>query len=231
MYIVYTLLSTFLVSLFGSVHCLAMCGGFAAFCSGASSSPRKMVGGYHLGRGVAYATLGGLAGAFGRQINEVGKQFGVEWLSGFVVGVTLVASALGALSSLELGDRLGRWLTALIPQLSSAHSQLVSIATRSPKRSGFVLGVSSGFLPCGWLYTFVIASAGMGSAITGAVLMIAFWLGTLPILLCGGAVATWGITRLGGKARMISLALVLSVGVFSLYRHLSLPANVVSACH
>ncbi len=44
------------------------------------------------------------------------------------------------------------------------------------------IGFLSGFLPCGWLYLFVLAAAGTESAMHGSVVMLAFWIGTLPIL-------------------------------------------------
>ena len=94
MYLFYTLLTTFLVSLLGSLHCLAMCGGFAAFCSNTSTSPKQMTVAYHLGRGLAYVSLGLLAGFFGREINKVGQDFGIEWLSGFIVGLVLIVTTI-----------------------------------------------------------------------------------------------------------------------------------------
>jgi sulfite exporter TauE/SafE len=46
----------------------------------------------------------------------------------------------------------------------------------------FFAGAASGFLPCGWLYSFVILAITTQSAILGATLLLAFWLGTLPAL-------------------------------------------------
>lgn len=231
MYLLYTLLTTFLVSLLGSLHCLAMCGGFAAFCSNTSTSPKQMTAAYHLGRGVAYVFLGALAGFFGREINKAGQGFGIEWLSGFVVGVVLIATTISALFPERGTSRIKKFFTALVPSLSTAHTQLVRIATRSPKGSGLALGISSGFLPCGWLYTFVIAAAGQGTALSGALIMSAFWVGTIPVLLFGGSCAAWLTVTLGPRARVFSIIAVLLVGCYSLFRHLSLPANVVAACH
>ena len=53
----------------------------------------------------------------------------------------------------------------------------------------------TGFLPCGWLWAFVVAAAGTGSALGGALVMAVFWLGTVPamtgVLALGGPAAIW----------------------------------------
>jgi uncharacterized protein len=46
-----------------------------------------------------------------------------------------------------------------------------------------VIGLLTGALPCGWLYGFVVAAAGTGSAPAGALLMTVFWAGTVPVML------------------------------------------------
>jgi sulfite exporter TauE/SafE len=47
---------------------------------------------------------------------------------------------------------------------------------------GYALGVALGFIPCGLLYGALAAAAGSGSALAGALAMIAFALGTVPAL-------------------------------------------------
>jgi hypothetical protein len=66
-------------------------------------------------------------------------------------------------------------------------------------------------VPCGWLYGFVALAAGTGSWVRGAVLLLAFWGGTVPALLGLGI----GLRRLGAplRARLprLSAAVVLAI--------------------
>ena len=43
-------------------------------------------------------------------------------------------------------------------------------------------GLLTALLPCGWLYLFALFAAGTGSWLSGSVVMIAFWLGSVPAL-------------------------------------------------
>ena len=47
---------------------------------------------------------------------------------------------------------------------------------------GLATGLLTAFLPCGWLYLFALVAAGTGSMLTGPIVMLAFWLGTVPLL-------------------------------------------------
>ena len=53
-------------------------------------------------------------------------------------------------------------------------------------RDGFTLGFALGFLPCGFLYSALAASAATGTALGGAAGMLAFGLGTIPALVLVG---------------------------------------------
>ena len=57
---------------------------------------------------------------------------------------------------------------------------------RHPVVRALIIGVLAMFLPCGWLYLFVIWAAGTGSPLIGGAVMIAFWIGTVPILVAVG---------------------------------------------
>jgi sulfite exporter TauE/SafE len=47
---------------------------------------------------------------------------------------------------------------------------------------GLTIGLLTALLPCGWLYLFALLAAGTGGALSGAILMAAFWLGSVPAL-------------------------------------------------
>src|SRR5690606_18807129 len=72
--------------------------------------------------------------------------------------------------------------------------RLGSSGTSSLGRAA-LLGVSTGLLPCGWLYAFALSAAATGSARDGALVMAAFWLGSVPALVGVGAI----VARLSGS--------------------------------
>jgi uncharacterized protein len=56
------------------------------------------------------------------------------------------------------------------------------LARRSPGSRAFGIGFFTTFLPCGWLYVFALVAAGTGHVLSGALVMFAFWIGTIPAL-------------------------------------------------
>ena len=105
------------------------------------------------------------------------------------------------------------------PPLAAAERDLDQRAARAG-----VLGLSSTLLPCGWLYAFAAFAAGSGSAASGAFVMSAFWLGSLPVML-GVGFSLQSLTA-GFKSQLPRLRalLVLSVGVFTLLTRIQIPA-------
>jgi sulfite exporter TauE/SafE len=196
------LLATVLgVSLLGSAHCAGMCGGFVGFYAGATAGPRRRVAvlahlAYNAGRLAAYAALGAAAGALGAALDTTG---------GVLLGVQRTAAlASGALITLWGVRSLLEARGARVPRLgapaglrSLAGRGIRSVAAAPPLLRALVVGLATGLLPCGWLYVFLATAAGTGGAIGGAVLMAAFWAGTLPAMLSLGL----GLQALAGPLR------------------------------
>ena len=64
----------------------------------------------------------------------------------------------------------------------------------------------TGLIPCGWLWAFVIAAAGTGSVIAGAITMFAFWIGTVPAMV--GLLRVTGPLLARVRARMPAVTAV-----------------------
>jgi sulfite exporter TauE/SafE len=191
-------LSVLAASLLGSLHCAGMCGGFVAFYAGAHGRRDGAAIGhvaYNLGRLVAYAALGAVAGALGASLDMGGAWLGVQRLAAVVAGAFI--ALWGTVALLEsLGrdvPRLGPppWLYGLV----SRGARLIT--GWRPATRALAIGLLTGCLPCGWLYAFVVTAAGTGSAADGAGLMAVFWIGTLPVMVSLGV----GLRRLVGPLR------------------------------
>lgn len=191
-----TLIAVFTASIVGSLHCAAMCGGLVSFTCGTSSSPRMAQVAYHTGRLTIYTALGALSGYVGRTLNQTVELGRVQNLTGIIVGGGMIGWALWTLL------RRAGTTTPTAPKNSAA--QVVTLSATKPNVSrlgqwlawlhglpgsirGALLGITSALLPCGWLYTFVAASAGQGTPAGGALVMAAFCIGTMPALIGVGS--------------------------------------------
>lgn len=197
-------------ALLGSLHCAAMCGPLGVLLAGPGRRT-SMVFAWHAGRLIAYAGLGALAGALGGVLDRSLAIAGVQRAA-----LILSASALVLLGGLGLCRRIGwagRRPALRAPRAISrfAASLRSHAANRPPNRRAFWMGLLTPLLPCGWLYAWIVAAAGTGSAWAGAALMLAFGAGTVP----GLTVVFAALRRLGAStARRVpalgDLALVAS---------------------
>ena len=167
----------FVTGLLTSVHCLAMCGGIGLSQSLAGvkqASLRPMLQ-YHLGRLISYVALGALLGGLGGLLGGFG---GLSYR--FQGGLKLLAGLVMLLMGLNM---LG-----LLPSLPGIPG------LRIPRPKGlppFAVGLLSGFMPCGPLQSMLLLALASGSALRGAVSMLCFCLGTLPLLLGFSGLAAW----------------------------------------
>ncbi len=202
--------SVFIAALIGSVHCAAMCGSFACLAShGGARGRAALIGGsaYNLGRLAAYTALGALAGAAGAGLDHAGAVAGVARPAAIVAGSLLVLWGLATLLA-TLGVRVPA--LAVPPALSARIASAVrAVQRRPPLVRGFAVGALSAALPCGWLYAFVATSSAAGSAAGGALVMAAFWAGTLPMM----TIVAVGAQRMFGplRTRLPALTAVLLV--------------------
>jgi len=188
-------------SLLGSLHCVGMCGGLVALYAGEGSGRRFTPHlAYHGARLVGYTTLGIVAGALGSALDLAGTAVGVGRVAAVVAGAGM---ALWGVVILEQrlrraprGERLVSLKGSAAPSPVGRLSAwlLRGLAGRGAPVRGALLGALSALLPCGWLYAFVLGAAATASPWHGALVMIAFWSGTVPLLL-GFGLGLQGILR------------------------------------
>jgi sulfite exporter TauE/SafE len=212
------ILAVAFASLAGSLHCASMCGGFVAFCSAGAPArlrPRAFVmASYNLGRLATYGALGAMAGTLGAMTELAGAAAGMSdaaaWISG---GVMLLWGGIMLLQAAGLARSRFRLPRALEERLSRG---LARLNERPPALRAALLGLSSTLLPCGWLYAFAVVAAGSGSALGGLLVMLAFWLGTVPALF-GVGLAVHGILgRVRRHAALVTALALVLLGAFSI---------------
>ncbi|TWT41700.1 hypothetical protein RAS1_28210 [Phycisphaerae bacterium RAS1] len=220
-------------SLLGSLHCAGMCGPLAAFAVGGNlAAPRAQAlthAAYHAGRLVTYALLGAACGGLGHMIDLGGKVAGVQQAAAILAGTMMVA--FGAVAGLRsLGVRISEWPApaVLTRVVTAGHRAAVGM---TPVARSATIGVLTGLLPCGWLYAFAITAAGTGNPLSGAAVMAAFWIGTVPVLLALGI----GVNRLsaavGRRAATVMSLMVVALGVLMVVERSRVASAVAAAGH
>ena len=195
-------LSVLGTSVIASSHCLGMCGPLI-FTIG-SSKPRLIA--YHSGRLLSYVGLGWAAGAFGKSVFSLSTH---PLLSGL-----FLALLTGLL--LFLGWKTFKGQTLHITFFKGTLWQSALKFNFNPIVSSGLTGLMSIFLPCGHLYTFALGATATGSAVRGAAMMFAFWLGTLPALGFGVHILKRNLVRLGPARYRIAALVLVTTGLLSL---------------
>ncbi len=223
--------SVFVASLLGSLHCAGMCGAFVAFAVGiddpdAARKRARLHAAYNLGRLATYTALGAIAGMIGGALDLAGSMVGVSRVAAMLAGATLIVFG-GSHLLRALGVRIApaRPPRVLASALRGAQRAAMSLP---PVRRALVIGLMTTLLPCGWLYAFVAAAAGTGSAGFGALTMLVFWLGTLPVLISVGA----GIRAISGplaaRLPVVLPLLIISAGLFTIFSRLGVTPEQLS---
>lgn len=157
-----------------SLHCAGMCGPLSCmFAPGPRdrSDPQAVASAYHVSRVLGYTVLGAAAGAVGR-VPTVLLGDGFLRLLPWVLAVFFLTVAF----------RVDRWLPkpAFLGRL---RLRLSSWLHGKPRiQVAAMMGLATPVLPCGPLYFLIALSALSGSAVRGAEFMLAFGLGTVPLL-------------------------------------------------
>jgi len=208
----------FLIGLLGGVHCVGMCGGIVGAISlgmPPGAAPRWGLHlAYNFGRIGSYTLAGAIAGGLGVFFSgllpvQQGQQF-LLLLSG-VFMILLGLYLAGWWRLLRHLEQAGGHLWRRIEPLGRGLLPVRGVG------QALALGSLWGWLPCGLVYSVLIWAVSAGSAAEGALLMLAFGLGTLPNLLAMGAVAAQ-LQRFVRHAwvRRVAGSLVMLFGVIQL---------------
>lgn len=199
-------------SLLGSLHCAAMCGGFVCAVSGQGRPLASQVA-WHAGRGAAYVVLGVLAGTFGAGVDRTLAPLGLPHAAAVLTGVLLVVS--GVLALLQAAGQRG------VPSADPApFARVVGAGLRGVREwplvpRTLVMGALTALLPCGWLWAFVATAAGTGRPVGGALVMTAFWVGTLPVLAALGLAAGRTLAPLRARLPVVTAIAMIVVGLLT----------------
>ncbi len=189
-------------SLLGSAHCAVMCGPLSTVA--AEGVPASTA--YHLARLAGYASLGAAAGWLGRTAFDPRWGVAAAWLASAALAAALIALGLRAWR----GEPASFGAPLLF---SSLARRAASAAGRGSIAFAASCGVLTALLPCGWLHSFVLGAAATRSPGAGALVMVLFWLGTVPALTAGAAALKRGLGLAGARAPRLAGALLVGAGL------------------
>lgn len=184
----FSLLAALLAGLLGGVHCAGMCGGIVAafsFRPDGSAPPFRLHLGYNVGRVLSYTLFGALAGALGGALT-LANFLPVQTALYIVAQIVMILLGLylaGLSQSVLVFERAGG---AVWRRVKPLFQKLIPVTT-VPR--AIVAGLAWGWLPCGLVYSVLVSALASGNTFSGAALMLAFGLGTLPNLLGMGLFA------------------------------------------
>ncbi|MDR8393427.1 sulfite exporter TauE/SafE family protein [Aliifodinibius sp. S!AR15-10] len=170
--------TAFTIGLFGSFHCVGMCGPLAMALPGSGNGVvpdliQKSI--YNLGRILTYSLLGAIIGLAGHAVSLAGLQRPLSVLLGMLIiaGAFLPMISSASKQRFEPLQHFFTWLKQKLKQ------QL----NRKGKGMMLIIGVLNGLLPCGFVYVGLASSLTTGSIVGGMSYMALFGLGTFPAMM------------------------------------------------
>ncbi|MBE7381287.1 MAG: sulfite exporter TauE/SafE family protein [Leptolyngbya sp. SIO1E4] len=215
-------------------HCVGMCGPIAmAFSLSAqaesaiadTASRRWQQFTFHLwlnlGRLLSYALVGAAIGGLGSVLVAGGQMAGVGSLLRRSIAL-LTGGLLVALGLKQVAPQLFPKLPLLHPLQGVLHGKLQQAMAYAAQKQRWwtpaLLGLAWGLVPCGFLYAAQIKAAETSSLLWGAVTMLAFGLGTMPVMVGLGVSSAWFSRDRTSQLFQLGGWITLSIGLLTLVR-------------
>jgi sulfite exporter TauE/SafE len=222
------LISAWLIGALGGLHCLAMCGGFLA-ATGArdagATAPTPLLpaatvlgreAAYHGGRVATYMILGAAFGTAGALAMNAAALAPLQRTFYFAANLLLIALGLhlaGRSSPIPLLQTAGaRVFGAVLPAIKP-------LLHRPGTTGRIMLGLVWGLVPCALVYSVLPLALFAGGPVQGALVMLAFGIGTTPNLLALGMLMRRSRGILDTKTlRFTAAAILIAFGGLGLWR-------------
>lgn len=211
----------FLVGVLTGFHCIAMCGGFVVSYTTNNAIKGHKSFSQHLVYGGAkvfsYALIGGIFGLIGGLFAfSIGLRGAVAIFAGvFMIFYSLSMLGIGFFRRFQFNPKF----------LTKISSKKYSGAYFGPMMTGLLSGL---FIACGPLQAMYLYAAGTGSFVNGMASLVAFGLGTLPVMLGFGGLTSAISHKTTKRILKIAAVIVLILGMIMLNRGLNLVGSPIS---
>jgi len=201
----------FVIGILTSVHCVAMCGGINLSQCLPQKVENEPKGGinnlvpsilYNAGRVVSYTIIGAIVGALGSVVSFSGPAKGIV-----AIGASIFMVIMG-INMLNIFPGLRR----LNPRMPKVFARLIGKEKGASKNRPFYVGLLNGLMPCGPLQAMQLYALSTGDPIKGALSMLVFSLGTVPLMFGLGALSSFLSKQFTAKMMQVSAVLVIVLG-------------------
>jgi hypothetical protein len=229
----FVLLSGYGIGLFGSFHCVGMCGPIALSLPIHQFQPvQKIISVllYNIGRSISYAIFGMLFGLIGSTFSF----FKIQQFLSIFSGVLLLF--------LFLNQKYGKVNLGIFYRFTSKIKNQLGFYLKSEKSvsSYLFIGILNGFLPCGLVYVAIAAAIATGSVFKSSLLMFGFGLGTIPVMILLMYSGNFFPQNIRSKINAVIPYLILGMAILLILRGMnlgipylspSLIDETVNCCH
>ncbi len=215
--------SALVLGILGSFHCIGMCGPIAFLLPLDQRNKNKRIFqliSYHTGRLLTYGLLGFVFGLAGKSLNL----FGIQQQLSIIIGVSMIVMILIP-SKILNRYYFSKPMYTFVAKVKNAMGVYLK---KKNSKTFFTLGFLNGLLPCGLVYMAVFGALASGGATYGALYLVLFGLGTIPLM----TVAIYLGNFLKGKAKQNILkaipVFVVIIGLLFILRGMGLGIKYIS---
>jgi sulfite exporter TauE/SafE len=215
--------TAFTIGLFGSMHCVGMCGPIAMALPFHDRSRWHILQNtflYNFGRTSTYAIIGILPGLLGQGLALAGYQQGIS----IFLGLLFLFAALFSLGASQYLQRMALY-RCFYTEVQLRLGRLLKTQT---KKAFFSIGLLNGLLPCGLVYMALAGALTQSSIVSGALYMTLFGLGTMPLM--SALAVSKGLISLPTRnfIRKVTPAFMILFALLLLFRglHIDLPESI-----
>ncbi|MBU0671122.1 sulfite exporter TauE/SafE family protein, partial [Patescibacteria group bacterium] len=203
----------FVIGLLASFHCLGMCGGLVVtYTVNSKKEKLKPHFYYNLGRFISYTTIGALLGG-------IGSFFAIN--PTFTGTIILVAGVFMILMGASLVTK-NKYLEKIKLRTPKFIAKFIFNNKENKKPKGpFIIGLLTGFMPCGPLQAMQLYALTSGSFVKGGLSMAIYALGTIPLMFGFGSFISFIKHDKIKKIMQISGIVVIVLGLFMINRGLT----------
>jgi len=211
------------LGLAGSFHCFGMCGPIAFVIPVDRKSKSRLIFQtflYHTGRLISYSLIGLLFGLVGKGLYLAGFQQRLSILMGLIM-IALVLTPISFFNKYNFSKPFYK-------VIAQVKQKLGIYLKKKSNKAIFSIGFLNGFLPCGLVYMALIGSISTGNATQGALYMVLFGLGTVPMMTAALLLGNFVNLALRKKIQKAIPVFVVIIGLLFILRGLGLGIPYIS---
>ncbi|MBA3733360.1 sulfite exporter TauE/SafE family protein [Patescibacteria group bacterium] len=169
--------TAFVIGIIASLStCMAVVGGLllsmsATFAKEGDKIKPQLL--FHAGRIISFFVLGGVIGAVGSAFT---LSTPVSFILSILIGIVMLILGINLLDVFHFAKRL----QPSMPRFLSRHA--IGVSKFNHTLTPFLVGIATFVLPCGFTQSMQLYTLTTGSFLKGGLTMLAFSLGTLPVL-------------------------------------------------